>query len=187
MRELLDWEENELIGEEAREDDAGTDEELDARAAKRDRLRGLLKRELRWFYGTLGGRVPEEGAIDVEARARALVIDGHLKAIPAFHRGALALCYTPPRWSRAPGSLASNRSLTGLVVRLECVSHPSEGGKTIEQLEAEAIERLTTGNACSDVFERADAHERLALAAYLKVRGDGPCLGPRGRPCGRQS
>jgi hypothetical protein len=187
MKDLLDWEENELSREEDRESDACTDKEFEALDAKRDRLYASLKRELGWFYGTLGGRVPDEGAIDAEARARALMIDGHLKAIPAFHRGALALTYTPLKCAGARRSSPSRRDLTGLEVRLECVLHPSEGGKTTEELEAEAIERLTSGTYGDDVFQRAATHVRLALAAYLKVRGKGPSLGPRGRPDGRQS
>jgi hypothetical protein len=187
MKDLLAWEEHELSREEIREGGDCSDKEFEALEAKRARLYASLKRELGWFYGTLGGRVPEEGAIDADARERARVIDGHLKAIPAFHRGALALTYTPLKCAGARRSSPSRRDLTGLEVRLECVLHPSEGGKTTEELEAEAIERLTGGTYGDDVFERAAAHERLALAAYLKVRGKGPSLGPRGRPDGRQS
>jgi hypothetical protein len=180
MKELLDWEESELSREEDRESGACTDEEFEAVDAKRDRLYASLKRELRWFYGALGGRVPDEGEIDAEARSRAITIDGHLKAIAAFHRGALALTYTPLAGSSV------RRNLTRLEVRLDCVLHPSEG-KTTAELEAESLERFDRGEYSYEVSTRADTHERLALAAYLKVRGKGPYLGRRGRPSREES
>src|SRR5580698_9078248 len=95
------------------------------------------EREASWFFRELGGKVPE-GA-DPATREAADRIDAWLRAIPAFHRGVLALRYVPRSW---PKPIAEEfGELASIVVRLECALHPAVGRST-EDLEQASIERL---------------------------------------------
>jgi hypothetical protein len=129
-----------------------------------------------WFFGMLGGRVPEENTELADARPAAEAIDAWLRAMPAFHRGALALRFTPRTWPRTlTGHYGKS---TSLVVRLECALHPSPGDRSTEALEQAAALRLEEvlrkrGRDRHALLERANTHESLAIRAYLKVRGEG--------------
>ena len=154
---------------------------LDERAKLEDRAAS----ELAWFFGacgaTVGGSVPaypsELGAFHSPARA----IAEALQHLLTFDRGALALMFTPRVWpeaiERRLGSFAS------LVVRLECARRPPEDGASLESLEQAAVKRLERkismrSGEVRRLIERAEAHERRAIRAYITVRGNGPALGP---------
>jgi hypothetical protein len=153
--------------------------------------------EAAWFYETLGGRVPAGASTEAGAAARR--IEQWLRELPAFHRGAFSLRYTPRDW---PVTLVEEfGDATSLVVRLECTQHPAVGQPTA-QLEAASIERLTSAiAACADerrrqkglraddrvgrkqmqlveLGVRAEKHLASAVRALAKVRGDVPCLVP---------
>jgi hypothetical protein len=153
---------------------------LDERAELEDRAAS----ELAWFFGACRGTVPaypsELGAFQSPART----IAEALRLLLTFDRGALALMFTPRVWpeaiERRLGSFAS------LVVRLECARRPPEVGASLESLEQAAVKRLETKIYTRSVevrrlIERAEAHERRAIRAYIAVRGDGPALGPSKR------
>jgi hypothetical protein len=157
---------------------------LDERAELEDRAAS----ELAWFFGacraTVRGSVPaypsELGAFQSPART----IAEALRLLLTFDRGALALMFTPRVWpeaiERRLGSFAS------LVVRLECARRPPEVGASLESLEQAAVKRLETkismrSGEVRRLIERAEAHERRAIRAYIAVRGNGPALGPSKR------
>jgi hypothetical protein len=146
------------------------DEPTDAQLSRRAHLEERAEHEVAWFFEVMGGRVPDEGAAGPRyARPAAEVIARTLKSLSAFHRGALALRYTPREW---PESLTRHYGKwTSLVVRLECVRHPTPGTNTTEEIERAAIERLESSGA-GDLEDRADTHLELALHAYVKARGD---------------
>ena len=138
------------------------------------RWEACARREAEWFYGTLRGRVPQNGSF--ARRRRAAVVKGALQSIPAFHRGALSLWHTNKVW---PADLRREFGpATSLVVRLECAQHPAVGGAT-EALEAAAVERLSAlvaRGSDADVQAlvgleiRARRHYELAIRALAKAR-----------------
>ena len=98
---------------------------------------GYAEREATWFFREMGGKVPPDG--DPCRQAAAAQIDEWLRAIPAFHRGVLALRHTERAW---PTAIAQEfGELASVVVRLECALHPSVGVST-EALERASVERL---------------------------------------------
>jgi hypothetical protein len=176
-----------------------------SRHERRTLLEGRSARELAWFLGELGGKVPEEGSRFGRLRRQAETIRGWLADVPAAHRAVLERMFTPRTWpeviERRFGSLAS------LVVRLECARHGSERTAStegeasteseastgteantgteasVEEVEAAAVRRLerkiADGNGdIRRLAERAELHERLALRAYITVRAHGRCLCP---------
>lgn len=177
MKDLLCWEEEEAIRNEPEDPDTDLAGEKPTRLElRRAALDDRARKEMDWFFGTLGGRVPEENTGLAYARAAAEAIDGWLKAIPAFHRGALALRFTPREWP--PTLTRRYGTSTSLVVRLECALHPSRGDQTTEALEQAAALRLEEviakrGGDRHNLLDRAMTHEFLAIRAYLKVRGEG--------------
>jgi hypothetical protein len=158
-----------------------------AECATRDERAELEDRaasELAWFFGACRGAVPahpsELGAFQSPART----IAEALRLLLTFDRGALALMFTPRVWpeaiERRLGSFAS------LVVRLECARRPPEDGASLESLEQAAVTRLETkismrSGEVRRLIERAEAHERRAIRAYIAVRGNGPALCPSKR------
>jgi hypothetical protein len=180
-----------------------------AKKLRQGRRESHGRREAGWFYKVLGGRVPDEGTASPEVRSAAAQIEAWLKAMPAFHRGALSLRYTPKEWP--PVIVREFRELSSLAVRLECALHPATG-KTNRELEQasveriekaiearnaqiEAIEKATAAQdttcpkpmpvACVDLVRldhRAARHVALAIRALGKVRGDASCVLPRAKP-----
>ena len=147
---------------------------------KRERIEKRAEKEVEWFFRTMGGRVPEEGVGPPYARPAAQAIEGWLKSIPPFHRGALSLLYAPKEW---PKSLTIEYgSWTSLVVRLECALHPSDGKVSNEELEQASIERLLASGLrqgpLGDLEFRAVKHVRCAIRAYAKARGNAPSVLP---------
>jgi hypothetical protein len=177
MKDLLWLEEEESLRSEPEDPDADLMawEKRTALTVRRAALEDTARREMDWFFGMLGGRVPEENTELADARPAAEAIDGWLRAVPAFHRGALALRFTPGTW---PFTLTRHYgNSTSLVIRLECALHPSRGDRSIEALEQAAALRLEEiigkrGRDRHDLLARARTHESLAIRAYLKVRGD---------------
>lgn len=131
-----------------------------AACADRDRAEA----EIGWFIGKLQGRVPAEGAADVaaDARAAAQAIDGWLRAIPPFHRGALSLFHDPRRWPA--GLVREFGALTALVVRLECAHRTVPPGKTVADLERAVVEALL-----EEVFQTVRQRERHLAAGRRPV------------------
>jgi len=174
VKDLLWWEEDEVVRSEPEDPD---EDLMGATKPTRQQLRlealdDRAREEMEWFFGTLGGRVPDEDSELGYARAAAEAIHGWLQAITAFHRGALALRFTPREWP--PGLTKRYGKSTSLVVRLECALHPSNGDQTTEALEQASVERLLHGLLGKrewDLLTRAHSHEFLAIRAYLKVRG----------------
>ncbi|MGO8998004.1 MAG: hypothetical protein ACLQVI_32180 [Polyangiaceae bacterium] len=159
------------------------------------------EREASWFFRDLEGTVPDGG--DPVTRAAAEQIHAWLRAIPAFHRGALALRYTPRSWptcvAREFGALAS------VVVRLECALHPAVGIRTdaLEQASVERLRKAIEVCRCARAARRATRrdppmsrperdlgrlrwragiHVDLAHRALARVRWYGPCLVPGAGP-----
>jgi len=160
-------------------------------------LRDHAEREARWFFRELGGKVPQDG--DPSQRAAAAQIDAWLHAIPAFHRGVLALRYVERAW---PTCIAEEfGELASVVVRLECALHPSVGVST-EALERASVERLEEAIArCEGVRarrvpggrerpmtarenglvrfrRRAHRHVDAALRAFARARRYAHCVVP---------
>jgi len=136
-------------------------------AARRERRESRARREAEWFYKVLGGRVPDEGTASPDVRNAAAQIAAWLKAVPAFHRGALSLRYTPKEWPRA--IVREFHELSSLVIRLECALHPATG-KTTTELEQASVERIEKAiearNAVLEEMKRA--------AEVLKATGSKP-------------
>jgi len=110
-----------------------------AKRLGRRRRESRARREAEWFYKILGGRVPDEDNASPEVWSAAAQIETWLKAVPAFHRGALLLRYTRREWPRA--IVREFGGLSSLVIRLECALHPATG-KTNEELEKASVERI---------------------------------------------
>jgi hypothetical protein len=189
MKDLLGYELQECLKADLESEDAPdcdlSNEQIEAAAqAKREQREDMARAELDWFFGAMEGRVPSSRAAPAEARRPARRIARWLRRIPAFHRGALSLCFTPKAW---PTWLVREYGgSTSLVVRLECSLHPSTGGQTTEELEEAALERLGKVRE-GDLWSRAWDHEYLALRAYLKVRGTRPCVLPATPPASAPS
>jgi hypothetical protein len=183
-----------------------------AKKLRRARRESRARREAEWFYKVLRGRVPEEVTASPEVRSAAAQIEAWLRAVPAFHRGALSLRYRRRPWPWA--IVREFGGLSSLAVRLECALHPATG-KTNEELEKAAIERIentieareaarvAAAVACSKATSmhphdedpplpagvdiarldyRAERHVALAIRALGKVRGDAPCVVPGVNP-----
>ena len=141
-------------------------------------------REVRWFYGTMGGRVPRKGNALEWQYVAARKIRRWLDALPPFHAGAFELRYTPRTW---PSAIAKRfGSLAGMVVRIECAQHPSNGRLSVEALEKASIDRIEVmiadrrkASALYDLDYRAYWHLRSAHKAYVKTRGTKRCVLPR--------
>jgi hypothetical protein len=150
--------------------------------------------EVQWFFRTMNGRVPGvvpgEGEAEAAARDAAAQIAGWLAAIPTFYKGALALRFTQRLWPVA--LVAEYGPWTSLAVRLECAKHPSETPRSTDEAETAAARRLVEAIAKRQgvrelvrLRKHAEEHVTLALRAYLRVRGVGPCVLPPGAPGAR--
>jgi hypothetical protein len=143
-------------------------------------------RELEWFFACANGTVPDEGEATPAVRKAAATIQRWLVAITTFHKGALSLRYTPREW---PKSIKDEFGVwTSLVVRLECAGHRSDGRTCTSELEEAAVRRLEHLVArrgekpeLDRLVRHADRYVRDGIRAYVKVRGLGPSVLPRGR------
>jgi hypothetical protein len=142
-------------------------------------------REIQWFYETMGGRVPkDEQSVEWE-RVAARTIQAWLQSLPSFNTGAFALRYLPQKWP--PAITKRFEELTGLVVRIECAQHPSDGRQSdadLEKASAARIEAMLEDKRAQtmlyDLDYRALWHLRAAHKAYVKARGMVPCVLPSG-------
>jgi hypothetical protein len=169
---------------------------------QREKNEERAEKELTWFFCEMHGKVPEAGTGEAFARPAAAAIDGWLRSIPPFHRGAMALSFDDREW---PETLEKAfGSMTSLVVRIECANLADGSGKPACELEARALRELEQVVAESDrrqarikdrpraeehtVIEqrvsrrlyRAERHVELAIRAYAKARGNAHCVLPRG-------
>jgi hypothetical protein len=170
----LDWAADAEDAVEAQEGARSAEcDKLDERAKLEERAAS----ELAWFFGACDGTVPASPSDAFHAPAQ--TVAEALRRLLTFDRGALALMFTPRVWPEAIehrlGSFAS------LVVRLECAGRPPEDGASLESLEQAAVKRLETKIAArradiGHLIERAEAHERRAIRAYIAVRGKGAAL-----------
>jgi hypothetical protein len=138
-------------------------------------------KEVRWFYETMRGRVPEKADVPEWEYVAAQRIDHWLRTLPTFHSGAFALRYTPRTWPPAVAKCFG--SSAALVVRIECAQHPSDGSVGDDELEKASIARLEeliegkrTKTKLYDLVCRAYWHLRAAHKAYVKARGIEPCV-----------
>jgi hypothetical protein len=147
-----------------------------ARLEKRSALEERAACELSWFFGACGGQVPAYPSKLGRFRSSARAIAETLGYLQPFDRGALELMFTARAWSapieRSFGSYAS------LVVRLECAGHVPQEGAPLESLEEAATKRLEgkiarRSGEVRRLIERAEAHEKRAIRAYITVRGGG--------------
>jgi hypothetical protein len=148
------------------------------------RAESAAEAEVEWFLTCAKGKVPEEGEMEPVLREAAKEIRGWLDALPTFHAGALELRFTPR--ARSPALEDEFGAWTGLVVRLECATHPSEKRRSVDELEAAAVCRLEEAIAKgrsprerARLIQHARRHVRAAIRAYVKVRGVGRCVLPR--------
>jgi hypothetical protein len=166
---------------------------------QRERIEERAAKEVDWFFGVMGGQVPEPGVGPEYARPAAEAIDRWFRSIPPFHRGALMLSHDMRPW---PETLTKEfGSLTSLVVRLECARLSDGTTKSRLEIESAAVRALEDDIAACQRrraavqgtrvvtmrerkvlrrIDRASKHKRLAFRAYAKARGNAPCVLPRG-------
>jgi hypothetical protein len=135
--------------------------------------------EIHWLYSD---KSKSDDAATVQARE---TIEGWLSALPSFHRGAIALHFER---RPVPESLKEHiGSYFAFVLRMECAARPSDGTKTVAELEAAAVARMELAllldgpNAIKRLHDRAERHHDSAMNAYTKVRGRVPCVLPAKR------
>jgi hypothetical protein len=162
----------------------GTDALSFVQKLKLRRAQKSAWKEVRWFYGTMDGRVPKKGDALEWQYVAARKIRRWLQKLPTFHAGAFKLRYTPRTW---PPAIAKRfGSLAAVVVRIECAQHPSDGTRSEEALEKASVERLEMMIAdrrrvsmLYDLDYRAYWHLRAAHKAYVQARGTKRCALPR--------
>src|SRR5580658_6229229 len=141
-------------------------------------------KEVRWFFGTMGGRVPKKAEALEWQYIAARRIRRWLRNLPTFHSGAFALRYGQRTW---PAAIAKRfGSSAGLVVRIECAQHPSDGKLSNDELEKASVARLEVliadtrrASILYDLDYRAYWHLQQAHKAYVKARGTKRCVLPR--------
>jgi hypothetical protein len=146
-----------------------------------ENLSDRASRELDWYFteSRQGEARPSPNPAHREAAA---IIGARLAALPAFHRGAIALQYDARDWPKALTSAFGDR--TALVVRFECIAHPAIGSReTLERAAAQRLEeRIQIEGKDADfvdVLDRQASHcFEKALRAYMRVRGTGLCVAP---------
>jgi len=157
----------------------------------------LLRRELRWFYRGMHGRVPaacEAPAREVAAASR---IAGWLGELLPSHRGAFVLRYDGRRWP--VGLLRQFGGLTSVVVRFAAMQRRRGPTETLAESEQAAVAELLADIAavarpagssrCQD--NQSDQAKRLrrlrhaahkyvlrAERAYFDARSGAPCAVP---------
>jgi hypothetical protein len=133
---------------------------------QRERIHERAAKEVDWFFGVMGGRVPGVGP--EYARPAAEAIDRWFRSIPPFHRGALALCHDTRPW---PDSLTKEfGELTSLVVRLECArlaDGARESPPSVGEIESAAVRALEEDIAACQ--RRRTQATRVVTARERKV------------------
>jgi hypothetical protein len=160
----------------------------------------LLRRELRWFYTQMHGRVPAVAEAPPRTVAAASRIAGWLSNVLPEHRGAFVVQYDRRRW---PVRLLRRfGGLTSVVVRFAAMRRPRGPTETVAEAEHAAVAELLADIAAArrplDLtrpssgamdpakrlrrLRRAAKHEvRMAERAYFEARGGAPCAVPSSR------
>lgn len=157
------------------------------------------RRELRWFYTKLRGRVPSVLAASPAELVAATRIFGWLSALDAGHRGTFVVRHDGRRW---PVRLIRQfGGLTSLVVRRVAMRQSRKPTETLADAEEQAVNELlaTVAEALHRprsalamraaehlrrLRRRAESTARAAEAAYFDVRGHGACVLPDASPEG---
>lgn len=164
--------------------------------AMNDPVLRAARRELRWFYTEMHGRVPALGeakALEVAAASR---IAGWLTELEPRHRGAFVVRYDGRRW---PARITREfGGLTSVVVRLAAMQRPRGPTQTLAEAERAAVAELLADIAaasrpldvtrCETAMDPAKKLRRLQRAtknyvrraelAYLDARGHARCVVP---------
>jgi hypothetical protein len=160
----------------------------------------LLRRELRWFYTEMHGRVPSVGEAPARAVAAASRIAGWLSELLPTHRGAFFLRYDGRRW---PVRLTRKfGGLTSVVVRFAAMRRKRGPTETLAEAEQAAVAELLAdivaaahpvdftprGALAIDSKKKlrrlrlaAQHYVRQAEYAYFDARGGAPCAVPASR------
>ena len=141
---------------------------------RRRRIEQAAEEELQCFHAARRCDALD-GAEHDDAHQRARAIQGCLDGLLTFHAGALALRFTPRRWS--PILEAEYGEWSSLVVRMDCAAHPSDKQRRVEDCEADAALRLEAAiighrdrKERARLLHHAKQHLRAAVRAYLRVR-----------------
>jgi hypothetical protein len=170
-------------------------------AERRVPLVYTVRRELRWFYVNMHGRVPAVGEARAHKVAAASRIAGWLSELEPKHRGAFVVCYDGRRW---PVRLVRRFGwLTSVVVRIAAMGRHRGPTETVADAEQAAVTELLAdivaarrpfeGAPCEAATVRLDRLQRAARGsvrraefAYADARGVAPCAAPpRSRQVGR--
>ena len=157
----------------------------------------LLRRELRWFYLRMGGRVPAVTDAPPRVVVAASRVAGWLSEVLPMHRGAFFVRYDGRRW---PVRLVRKfGALTSIVVRFAVMEREWPSTQTMAEIEQAVLAELLADIAAA--AQPADLTPRGALAAkkarklkrlqraakqylreaeraYFEVRGGAPCAVP---------
>jgi hypothetical protein len=157
--------------------------------------RRAARRELRWFYTRMHGRVPAVGDASPREVAAAARIGRWLSEVAPGHRGAFVLRYDGRRWPARV--LREFGHLTTIIVRFSALQRPRGPNETLAEAEEATVTQLLAdivASRCPVDLSGAEAHRRtirlrrLRLAAhryvqraehaYFDVRGGAPCAVP---------
>jgi hypothetical protein len=155
------------------------------------------RRELRWFYTRMRGRVPAVGEAPPREVAAAARIGRWLSELAPNHRGAFVLRYDGRRW---PARLLREfGGLTSILVRFSAMRRPRGPTETVAEAEEAAVAELLLDIAAAGrpvdftpsgavAMERRKKLRRLRRAAhnyvrraehaYFDERGGAPCVLP---------
>jgi len=132
--------------------------------------------EIAWLHSA---KSQSDDAATVQARK---TIEGWLAVLPSFHRGAITLEH-----DRRPVPESLQKHIKGgfaFILRMEMAARPSDGTKTVAELEAAAIARIELAvlldgpRAIRALRVRASENLDAAMTAYTKVRGRVPSVIP---------
>ncbi len=170
--------------------------------AMNDPVLRAARRELRWFYTAMNGRVPAVGEALAQEIAAASRIAGWLTALEPRHRGAFVVRYDGRRW---PARITREfGGLTSVVVRLAAMQRQRGPTETLAEAEraavAELLADIATASRPLDITRRETAMDpakklrrlrratqnyvRRAELAYLDARGCARCAVPPRAPEG---
>ena len=160
----------------------------------------LLRRELRWFYVRMRGRVPAVGEAPAPDVAAASRIAGWISELHPSDRGAFFLRYDGRRWPVR--IIRQFGGLTSVVVRFATMRRLDGPAETFAEAERAAVTELLADIAearrpldlrrpnalATDPTRKlvrlrtaAQAYVRVAERAYFEARGDVPCAVPSSR------
>jgi hypothetical protein len=157
----------------------------------------LLRRELRWFYVRMRGRVPAVGDAPAREVVAASRIAGWLSELWPMHRGAFVVRYDGRRWPVR--LLRKFGGLTSVAVRFAAMGRRRGPTETLAESEQAAVAQLLADIAAAarppDLTPRgalamkkarklrrlqraAQVYVRQAERAYFEARAGAPCAVP---------